>query len=167
MIRKYFPQFFDFADSLYTDDLSKEIGKKILEFTNEFNSLLNFLFIPFIALISRIVFYIERYNFTEHLVIFFYTMSLFSMFSILTNLLVLLFIPDYFLIWTSVIYFFFFIYHCYIFTGIFSLSFKRLLFRILLFLPLFFIVFIFVSILLFYMVLFSGHIDINNSIPQS
>src|SRR5690554_2179535 len=114
VIWKYFPQFFDFVDSLYTDDLSKEIGKKILEFTNEFNSLLNFLFIPFIALISRIVFYNERYNFTEHLVIFFYSMSLFSMFSILTNLLVLLFIPDYFLIWTSIIYFFFFIYHCYI-----------------------------------------------------
>jgi hypothetical protein len=166
IIKKYFPQFFDFADSLYTDDISRDVSKKISEFTTEFNSLLNFLFIPFIALLSRIVFYNNRYNFTEHLVIYFYTMSLFSIFSVITNLIILTVIPDVFLIWSSISYLLLFFYHCYALKSIFTLSIKKLLLKIILFIPLFLISYIGVSLLLFLLALLTGYIDLNELIPK-
>jgi hypothetical protein len=166
ILKKYFPNFFEIAESFYTDDVSKDIGKKITEFTTEFNSLLNFLLIPLFALLSRIVFLKNKYNFTEHLVIYFYTLSLFSMVSVLVNLIMLLFFSNYLLAFSGVLYSLFFIYQCYVLKKVFTLSYKQLIIKILWFLPLFFLLYIIVSIVAFVLILVFGDFSLQDFVTD-
>ncbi len=166
IIKKYFPDFFDFVDSFYTNDVSKDIGKEINEFTTEYNSLLNFMLIPLFALMSRIVFLKNKFNFTEHLVIYFYTMSLFSMVSVVVNLIMLLFFSNFLLAFSGILYLLFFIYHCYVLKQVFSLTFKKLIIKALLFLPLLFFFFIVSSIIIFILFFILGDYSLLDFKPQ-
>lgn len=166
ILKKYFPFIFEMADSYHSNDISREIGNTINQFTTEYNSLLFFALIPLLAFISRIVFLKNKYNFTEHLIIYFYTMSLFSLFSIVTNLILLKFFAELLIPFIGILYFLFFLYHSYLLKQVFDLSIKQLLVKIMLFLPLFFFVFIAGSILVFILVFITGDYSLQDLAPQ-
>lgn len=166
ILKKYYPDFFVMADSLHKTDVSREIGRKVTDVVTEYNSLINFMIIPFMALISKLVFLKKRYNFTEHLVIYFYTMSLLSIVSVINNLFLLTFFQSNFLELTSAIYFLFFVYQCFVLKQIFALSLRQLLIKILLFLPLFFVFYIVASIVIFLLVFVLGDYSLQDLAPQ-
>ncbi len=166
VVRKVFPELFEFSE-LYTNDAQKEFANKITDFTTEYISLLNFAIIPALALISRIVFYNNRYNYTEHLVVNFYTMSLFSMFSVVVTLLIAAFIPTSLLTISGLLYIVFFIYYCYLMKQLFELSFKQLLVKIFIFIPLFLFFYFGFSILLVIIALVTGNINLQDFAPPS
>ena len=139
IIRKYFPFIFDFGNDIYSDEVQSQLTQVIQEFIFEYNSLLNFIFIPLVAFMSKLVFLKKKYNFTEHLTMYFYTMSLFSIFSVVFTLAILSVFPDYFLTMSGILYSLFFIYMCMVLVKIFSLNFGQLLIKILIFIPILFL----------------------------
>ncbi len=166
IVRKYFPELFEFSE-LYQSDAQKEFANKITEITTEYISLLNFAIIPALALISRIVFYNNRYNYSEHLVIYFFTMSLFSMFSVVCTLIIAAFFQMPLLTISSLLYLTFFLYHCYLMKQVFDLSFKQLLVKISIFIPLFLFFYFGFSILLFLIAFATGHLNLQDFAPPS
>jgi hypothetical protein len=71
VLNKYFPEFMNMSSIAQKG--TEEFNQKNLEFTQEYQSLLMMLYLPFYALISRLVFLNKKqYNYTEHLVIFMY-----------------------------------------------------------------------------------------------
>src|SRR5690606_36952811 len=111
------------------------------------------------------VFYNKRYNYTEHLILFFYTMSLFSMFSTVVTLLLILFVSANLIYISLGLYIIFFFYHCFVFKTVFELSFKQLLIKTLLFIPIFFIFYIAFSILLVVVALALGYLNPQDFAP--
>ncbi|MBT8303960.1 MAG: DUF3667 domain-containing protein [Bacteroidia bacterium] len=164
-VQKYFPDFMD-ASSIYEDEAQQKITKEISQFSFEYNSLLYFILIPIIALMSRIVFYDKKYNLTEHTVIYLYSLSFWSLFSSLFNAIVLLIYPEAF-IWVSlVVFFLMFVYHGYILKRIFSLNARGLIIKTLIFLPLFFISYIGISIVILIIVLITGDYSLQDFAPK-
>lgn len=166
IVRKYVPELFEF-DELYQSDAQKEFAKKITDITTEYISLLNFAIIPVLAFISRIVFYNNRYNYTEHLVIGFYTMSLFSMFSVVSTLIIASFFPTSLLTVSMALYLVFFFYYCYLTKQLFDLSFKQLLVKIVIFIPLFFMFYLGFSILMVLIAFATGSLNLQDFAPSS
>jgi len=168
IIQKYFPEYFDLLQQeMYSDENTKKFGSKITEFTTEYNSLINFILIPFLAFISWVVFSNKRYNFTEHLVIYFYTMPFLSIVSVVLNLFLLVFFQEYLLQITFMIYGFIFIYHSYVLKRIFSLSFKQLVLKTLLFIPIFFLFYVLSSILLVVILFATGNLVLEDFAPKA
>jgi hypothetical protein len=168
IIQKYFPEYFDLLQQeMYSDENTKMFGSKITEFTTEYNSLINFILIPFLAFISWVVFSNKRYNFTEHLVIYFYTMPFLSIVSVVLNLFLLVFFQEYLLQIMFMIYGFIFIYHSYVLKRIFSLSFKQLVLKTLLFIPIFFLFYVLSSILLVVILFATGNLVLEDFAPKA
>ncbi|MBA3985760.1 MAG: DUF3667 domain-containing protein [Flavobacteriales bacterium] len=167
ILKQYFPNFFEMAASGFTaDEKQIELTRKITQKATEFNALINFIIIPAVAALSCVLFWKQRYNYTEHLVIYFYTFSLFSIFSSILNLLVLSFFPFEFTVISTVVYIILIVYHGYVLKGLFTLSFKQLLIKILIFLPLAFVFYIGVVIAFFIISLLTGVINIQDFKPQ-
>lgn len=164
--RKYFPELLEFGD-LYQNEAQKEFTKKFTDIIMEYVSLLNFAIIPALALISRIVFYNNRYNYTEHLVISFYTMSLFSIFSVVSTLIIASLFPTSLLTINLALYFIFFFYYSYSMKQLFDLSFKQLLVKILIFIPLFIMFYFAFSILMLVIAFATGSINLQDFAPSS
>lgn len=88
LINKFFPDAMDY--SAISQEGTEEFNKKFYKFTQEYQTLIMMFYIPFYALLSKIVFYNhKKYNYTEHLVIFLYAqaqVSIFGFFFLLTLL---------------------------------------------------------------------------------
>tara|TARA_R110000850_G_scaffold268138_1_gene399468 strand:+ start:61272 stop:62060 length:789 start_codon:yes stop_codon:yes gene_type:complete len=167
ILKQYFPNFFDITTSGFiADEKQAEATRKLTQKAIEYNALFNFIIIPVVALVSRVVFWKQRYNYTEHLVIYFYTMSLFSMFSSVVNLLVLSFFPIDFLTIGGFVYIFLFVYHGYVLKQVFTLSYKQLLIKTLIFLPLGFVVYLGFSIFFMIIAFLTGIVDFQDFKPQ-
>lgn len=68
---KYFPEVMNMSSIAQPG--TQEFNENNLKFTQEYQSLLMMLYLPFYALLSRLVFLKnKKYNYTEHLVIFMY-----------------------------------------------------------------------------------------------
>lgn len=76
--------------SLGTKNLAQE---KILNFTLDYQSLLFVLYIPMMALASWPCFEEKKYNFSERVVVFMYTLAQYSVFIFLPSLFLLAFFP--------------------------------------------------------------------------
>ena len=74
---KWFPELFNFSESIYQiDDAQRELSQEIASTAFDYQSLMFFLFIPILALISRLMFLKNgTYNYAEHLIINLYTYS--------------------------------------------------------------------------------------------
>ncbi len=166
IVRQYLPELFEFSE-LYQNDAQKEFANKITDITTEYVSLLNFAIIPALALISRIVFYNNRYNYTEHLVICFFTMSLFSMFSVVSTLIIAALFPTSLLTVSMGLYFIFFFYYCFVMKQLFDLSFKQLLVKIVIFIPLFFMFYFAFSIFMLLIGFATGALNLQDFAPPS
>ncbi|TXE18651.1 hypothetical protein ES692_06300 [Psychroserpens burtonensis] len=105
----------------------------------EYGSLMLSAMIPLMAIISLIVFYDKNYNFTEHIIVYLYSMSALTIISILFGQIVLLIIPEYYLLFALILYVALFIYHCYAFKRIFKLSAGDLILKMFLFFIAFFV----------------------------
>lgn len=166
ILNQYFPNFFDMAVSGLTEGGKEaEMTRKFTQTLTEFNALFSFILIPLLALISHVVFWKQRYNYTEHLVIYFYTISLFSMFSSVFNLLVLTFFPVNFMTIGGLVYLILFVYHGYVLKQVFELSVKQLFLKFLIFLLLLIVLYI-VFVALLVVAVLTGNIDIETLKPQ-
>lgn len=166
LVKKYFMEYYNmsqFGGSSMTDKL----GNDIVNISLEYYSFTYFLLIPGLALISRIVFYNKKYNYTEHVVMFFYTMSLISVISSFFSILILVIKPESMMLLVGLLYPIYFVYQSYLYKKLFSLTFKQLILKILLFLPVFFCAYIFVSILFFGLMLAFGMVNLQDFAPPS
>ncbi|OIQ19494.1 MAG: hypothetical protein BM549_11170 [Lacinutrix sp. MedPE-SW] len=147
IIQKYFGDVLNFDTMVANQSVGQQkINASIMSMVYDYGSLINSLIIPFLALISVIVFYNKKYNYTEHIVLFLYTMSLFSLVTMAISLIVLSVNESYYITISMVLYIFAFIYHCYVFKRLFKLSAKQLFIKILFFIPIFFMAYIGMSL---------------------
>ncbi len=171
LITKFYKKYVD-ASNLVGDlnNSTNEGPKKIMEMASEvsleYASLIFSLLIPFAALISWIIFFNKKYNYTEHVTLYLYSMSVYSVLSVVFGLLTLVIIPEKYLLFGSVMYLFIFIYHCYILTRLFKLSFWQLVLKTLIFLFLFFISYIGVSVLTFIVLMLTDSVDFQDFAPK-
>jgi len=163
--QKYLTESFNMSD-FYKYENQQKITEAMMSFTIEYNSLIYFVIIPALALISLVVFYNKKFNFTEHVIIYLYSMSLFSFLSILLTIFILLVFPSKYLFLSGFIYAFMFIYHAYILKRIFQLSAKQILIKTIIFIPLFFIFYLISSVLMVILVLLTGEISLQDLVPK-
>lgn len=160
-IRHYFSDVFDMIyDDMYTTAAQKSMSTRINQITMEYNSLINFATIPLMAFLSWITFLNKRYNFTEHLVIYFYTISLYSMISSFVGLLSMAFFPSHFLLSTAIVLLLGFVYHCVFLKHLFKLSVVGIALRFLLFLVLLVVFYLVLVIIFSIIAIQTGVIDI-------
>jgi len=172
LISKFYKKYLDVSNLLGDIGSSSDEGQKkamemVSEISLEYASLTFSILIPFGALISWIVFFNKKYNYTEHVILYLYSMSVYSILSIVFGLLTLVIIPEKYLLFASIMYLFIFIYHCYIFIRLFKLSIWQLVLKTLMFLVLFFISYIGISILTIIVILLTGSIDLQDFAPKS
>lgn len=148
IIKKYYSSLLDFS-KLYENEAQQKMMISVMEGTFEYNSLIYSALIPFLAIISLLVFFNKKYNLTEHIVIYLYSMSLFSIISAISGLIILLINSQLYISFSVVIYALIFIYHCYMLKRMFNLNGFQLLLKTLLFLLLFFVLYLVVTVLVF------------------
>lgn len=142
IIKKFFKKYMD-ATSLFQNNKmqSNEFSQEIMEFSTDFSleysSLIYASMIPIFALMSWVIFLNKKYNYTEHLVTYMYSMSLYSITSVAFGLLVMLISPHSYLAFGMSLYVVALFYHCFLLKRLFDLSYKELILKTFLFLVMF------------------------------
>ncbi|WP_299127315.1 DUF3667 domain-containing protein [uncultured Winogradskyella sp.] len=155
LIKKFYLEYFDLkAWMMSLDIFSNEISQRALENYStsdsmEYSSLMFSIIIPFLALLSWIVFYKKSYNFTEHIVIYLYTMSLYSIISVLIGQLILAVAPTFYISFVFLSYPILVLYHCFVLKRVFNLSWLELLLKTMVFLIIFLLSYIILGIISF------------------
>ncbi|PQV46907.1 uncharacterized protein DUF3667 [Jejuia pallidilutea] len=139
-------QLFD-TSTMYSNKVSEDIMASSADFSLEYSSLIYASMIPLFALISWILFLNKRYNFTEHLVSYMYSMSLYSITSVTLGLIVLVIAPSYYLKFGMWLYLVVLLYHCFLLNRLFKLSAGELILKTFLFLVILLFVFGGISII--------------------
>lgn len=147
-------------------DGQQKLTEAITNFTTEYNSIIYFVVIPLIAVVSLIVFYNKKYNFTEHVVIYLYSMSLSSMVTIVLTCIILIISADNYITFSAITYVFMFVYHGYLLKRIFQLSAKELIIKTIIFIPLFFISYLMISFAIGLIVFFTGDFSLSDFAPK-
>lgn len=145
IIQKFYSEYLNYSNMFNNDMYSDEALQMIENSPDtafEYGSLILSAMIPFMALISFIVFYNKRYNFTEHVIIYIYSMSAISILSVFVGQMLLFIAPEYYLYYTFLVYVFMFFYYMYSLQRIFELNAKQLILKTLIFLVVFFTIFI-------------------------
>lgn len=142
IIRKFYISALDFSQIFDTTEMSsnkqsQDIMASSADFSLEYSSLIYASMIPLFAIISWLLFYKKKYNFTEHLVTYMYSMSLYSITSVVFGLLVLIIYSDFYLAFGMLMYLVALFYHCYLLKRLFKMSLKEIILKTLLFLILF------------------------------
>lgn len=147
IINKFFPDAFDMS-SYYEgqkptpgfDQL--EFNNKVAGITQEYQSLIMMFYVPFYALLSKIVFFnYKQYNYTEHLVIFLYAQAQSSIFGFFfLSTLLWLKVP---MVVSSLVYLLLmFLYVTYVLKRMHNLSFLETILKILIFGVIFIVLFV-------------------------
>ena len=170
LISKFYKKYLDATNLLGDiDSANNEATKKIMAMSSdislEYASIFFSMLIPLAALISWIVFFNKKYNYTEHIILYLYSMSVYSIITVVLGQLILAIIPEKYLLFGTAMYLFLFLYHCYILTRLFKLSFGQLLLKILMFIILFFISYIGFSILTIIALLLTGAVELQDFQP--
>ncbi|MBT8260986.1 MAG: DUF3667 domain-containing protein [Bacteroidia bacterium] len=168
LIKKFFIDTI-FSENVFGFDnpMSQQIMEQTPKFTLEYNSLILSFLIPLLALISLIVFYNKKYNYTEHLVIYLYSISLITIISVVFGLIVLLIEPSAYMYFGLSLNLLNIIFHCYLLKRIFNLSGSELLLKFLIFLFVAGIFYIGFSIFVFVILLLTGVINPQDFAPPS
>ncbi|MBT8375494.1 MAG: hypothetical protein KJO22_01370, partial [Bacteroidia bacterium] len=127
----------------------------------EYNSLIYAFMIPFMAIISVIVFFNKHYNFTEHIILYLYSMSAMMIFSTVIGQIVLIAIPEKYISYSFIFYLILFIYHGYLLKRIFKLNGVQLLLKTLFFLAVFVALYLMLAILMGILLVLTGAIDLS------
>lgn len=165
VLQKFYIDEIDLSIYLYGSN-DGEGFRDVMSSIIEYNSIFFAFLIPFFALISWIVFINKKYNYTEHIVLFFYSMSLLNILSVISSQVVLWIDPALYA-YTGIAFFIaMFIYHCYIYKHLFSLSWLSLILKTMLFFIVFIIAYIGMSIAFFLALMLTGQIDLNDFTPN-
>lgn len=144
----------------------EKLNEALSNFVFDYNSFIYFSIIPAFAIISWIVFLNKKYNFTEHVIIYLYTMSLSSIVSIFLTVFIILIAPKSYMTFSLGIYFLLFIYHMFLLKRLFKLSGKQMLMKIMAFLPLGFIFYLIFSLLMVVLVIITEDLTLQDLIPS-
>jgi len=173
IIKKFYIEHFDLqAWMMSLEIFSNEASQQALanystSDSMEYSSLIFSAIIPIFGLMSWIVFYDKKYNLTEHIVIYLYSMSLYSIISIIIGQLVLLIAPTYYISFIFLSYPIILLYHCFLLKRIFKLSVSELILKTFLFLVFFFISYVILGIISFVIGLITGTYDLSSFKPKS
>jgi len=166
VLQKFYSNAIDF-NSFYTENVSQEVMTKFMSASLEYNSFIYSAMIPFFAIMSFAVFWNKKYNLTEHIVMYLYTMSLLSLTSIVLGQLCLFFKPSLYTSTSLLVFILAFIYHCFLYKKLFKLSVLQLVFKILLFIPVFIIFYLIFSIVLFILFMLTGSVSLQDFAPPN
>lgn len=172
IIQKFYLEYIDIVAWLKNIELFSNPGSQealnnySTSDTMEYSSLIYSAIVPVFALISRWVFFEKTYNFTEHVIIYLYSMSLISIVSVVLGQIILLINPSYYIIFTFLTYPVMLIYHCYLLKRIFKLSMQSLLLKTLLFLVIFFLFYITLGVTSFILGLLTGEYNLIDFAPK-
>ncbi|MEM5566731.1 DUF3667 domain-containing protein [Psychroserpens sp. AS72] len=163
IIKKYYLEYLDFSNLFKGEYLNNPMSQQMMQNSSstsfEYGSLILSAMIPLMALVSVIVFYDKRYNFTEHIIVYLYSMSALTIVSIFAGQIILLIAPTYYLLFAMLLYLALFIYHCYAFKRIFKLSVGDLILKILIFVIVFFVFYIIFGIIMAVIMYLNGDFD--------
>ncbi len=165
IIKKFYIEYLDISN-LYENSGSKEAMQEISSGALEYSSLIYSVLIPILAFLSFLIFYKKKYNFTEHIVLYLYSMSLFSIVSVIVGQLILFIAPNQYLLFGIALYFLVFFYHCFLLKRIFKLRTSELILKTLLFLVLFFVLYIGISVLAVAVLMLSGNMNLQDFAPK-
>lgn len=165
VMQKYFPDVLDMS-RWFENENQKMGNQKLTAFVYEYNSFVSFIIIPGISFISWIVFWNKRYNYIEHCTIYFYTMPLFSMLTSIITLITALFLPIEPLLSSIILWLMFFVYSGRLLKNLFNLSWKSIFLKTMLFIPIFLIGYLVFGMLLLFVGLLTGIIDLQDFLPK-
>jgi hypothetical protein len=171
LIQKFYKKYVDAAEfAKDIESANNEFTQKITVLTSdislEYASLFFSLLIPIAALISLIVFFNKKYNYTEHIILYLYSMSIYSILSVIFGQLTLLLVPKNYIYFGFVMVLFLCIYHCYIYIRLFKLSIAQLILKTLMFLVIGFTLYIGTVIVIVLVMLGTGYIELQDFIPK-
>lgn len=163
IMKKFYMDAMDFSyffqnSSIYSEEfianMNESTGNSL-----EYSSLIYSAMVPVFAIISAIIFYDKTYNFTEHVVLYLYSMSILSIFSVLIAQIVLLINPKFYLLFSFINFPIMFVYHMILLKKLFKLNAWELVLRSML--AIFLIGFLYVAVILIGVVVgfASGSID--------
>jgi len=144
----------------------EKLGEAVFNFMFDYSSFLYFTIIPGFAIISWLVFINKKYNLTEHVIIYLYTMSFFSIVSIVLTISISLISPKSFITFSLIVYFLLFFYHIFLLKRLFKLSGKQMMMKTLVFLPLGFIFYMIFSLILVILVVITENLTLQDLVPS-
>lgn len=106
---------------IYTEEMLDQLDESTGS-VMEYSSLIYSAMVPVFALISALIFYDKRYNLTEHVIIYLYSMSILSLFSVVTMQLVLMINSNWYWGLSLLIWPIMFVYHSFLLKKLFKLT---------------------------------------------
>lgn len=173
IIKRFYLEYFDLAAwfaslEIFSNPYSQQfLADYSTSDTMEYSSLIFSAIVPVFGLLSWIVFYDKKYNLTEHIVIYLYTMSLISIVTVLVGQIVLLTTPTFYIPFVFLTYPIILLFHCFVLKRLFKLSFSELVLKTFLFLIFFFTLYIGIGILTFIIGLLTGSMQLGDFKPPS
>lgn len=164
VIRKFYKNALDASQfmkgsEMYNNKASQQIMASSGDFSLDYSSLIYSIMIPVFALISWVLFLNKRYNYTEHLVSYMYSMSLYSISSVLLGLIVLVINANFYITFGMLFYIVAISYHCFLLKRLFKLSIGELALKTLLFLICLAFLFVIFSVIITVFIFVSAYLD--------
>ncbi|WP_179345568.1 DUF3667 domain-containing protein [Winogradskyella ursingii] len=166
IIKKFYMRYLDMSSIFEGFNIPKEVLAESTNGSLEYSSIIYSLFVPVFALISWVVFLDKKYNFTEHIIIYLYSMSLMSILMVFVSQLILLAIPNYYILFSFLTFPLMFIYHCYLLKQIFKISPSQLILRSFMAIFIFIVVYIISTIIGGLIMFFTGSINLEDFKPH-
>lgn len=166
ILKKFYIEHLDFSNLFEGVKASQDIVNATSGGVLEYNSLFYSFLIPLMAFVSWITFLDKKYNFTEHIIIYLYSMSLLSIFSVIVGQIVLLVTPSSYLIYSMSFWLIMLVYHSYALKRIFKLSLGNLILKTIIAIAIFFMAYMIISILVFIIMLITGVVNLDDFRPK-
>ena len=166
IIKKFYIEHLDFSGLFEGIKMSQEVFNTTSGNILEYNSLFYSFLVPLLALVSWVTFLDKKFNFTEHIIIYLYSMSLLSILSVVVGQLMLLLVPSGYILYSLSFWLIMLLYHSYVLKRIFKLSFGTLVLKTIIALSLFFVAYIIICILVFFLMLATGTVNLEDFRPK-
>lgn len=166
IMKKFHMEHLDMSTMFEGLNVPKEMMEESTDTSLEYSSVIYSLFVPVFALVSWVTFLNEKYNFTEHVIIYLYSMSLISISMVFCTQIILVTIPNFY-IWFSFLSFpLMLLYHSYILKRIFKLSLAQLLLKAIIATTLFAVSYFGIIIIGAIIMLLTGNINFEEFAPK-
>lgn len=166
ILKKFYIEHLDFSHLFEGVKASQDIFNATSGNILEYNSLFYSFLIPLMALVSRVIFLDKKFNFTEHIIIYLYSMSLLSIISVIIGQIVLFLVPSNYLLFSMSSWLIMLVYLCYALKRIFKLSIGNLILKTIIAVALFFMAYMIISILAFILMLITGVVSLEDFRPK-
>lgn len=163
LINKYSNQI-DF--DVFESGMDSDAMKPLMDFTMDFQAILFVLYIPMMAIASWLAFEGKKYNFTERLVVFMYTLAHYSLFVFVPSILLLIVVPELYGKFSMVFLLAMYLYSAYVIKRITKLKGINYWARVILFFVIFTIFYFSLSLVIMIFLMISGEISIQDFAPR-